>query len=67
VTDDRLERVDDLLAREGMHAELSVAGAEGEIIVIRAGAAMRAALARTAPEIRALGFRYVTIEIEAGV
>lgn len=65
--DDPLLRARALLAREGMHAELSVAGAEGEILVVRVGAAMRRALARAAPEIRAIGFRYVTIEIEAGV
>lgn len=65
VTDDRLERARDLLARAGVHAELSVAGTEAEIIVIRTGPDMRAVLARFAPEIRALGFRYVTIEVAA--
>lgn len=65
--DDRLKRVHDLLAREGMHADLSVEGTEAEIIAIRGGAAIRPAVARLAPEIRAVGFRYVTIEVEAGV
>jgi hypothetical protein len=63
--DDRLERVRELLAREGLEADLSVAGAEAEIVAIRAAPARRESLAALAPGIRALGFRYVTIEVEA--
>jgi hypothetical protein len=65
VSDHRLERVRDLLAREGVEAELSVAGADAEIIAVRGAADRRANLAALAPEIRALGFRYVAIEVEA--
>jgi hypothetical protein len=65
VSDPRLARVRDLLAREGMDAELSVAGADAEIIAIRAAADRRENLAALAPEIRAAGFRYVAIEVEA--
>jgi hypothetical protein len=65
VSDERLDRVRTLLAREGMQVEVSVAGAGSDIVAIRARPGARAALAALAPEIRALGFRYVTIDVEA--
>jgi hypothetical protein len=64
VTEERLERVRELLEREGLAAEVSTAGGAGEILAVRARPAQRARLARLAPEIRAAGFRYVTIELD---
>jgi hypothetical protein len=65
VSDDRLDRVRTLLAREGMQVDVSVAGAGADIVAIRVRPRARAALAALAPEIRALGFRYVAIDVEA--
>lgn len=64
--DERLERARALLERAGMEVEVGTAGAEAEILAVRTGLEERAAVARLAPEIRALGFRYVTIELEGG-
>jgi hypothetical protein len=64
VTDERLGPVRDLLAREGMGGEVCVAGPAGEILTVRARPEEHRRLARLAPEIRAAGFRYVTIELD---
>jgi hypothetical protein len=45
-----------------MEGEVSEAGTGGEIAAIRGDAALREGLARLAPEIRSLGFRYVALE-----
>lgn len=65
MTDHRLTAVRALLARKGMDAPVSVAGADAEILAVHAGPEAREALARLAPEVRAIGFRYVTIELGA--
>lgn len=62
----RLEQVRALLARAGVAARLSTAGADDEILAVHAPPAARSMLARLAPEVRSLGFRYVTIELDAG-
>ncbi len=62
----RLAEARALLARERLGARLGVAGADDEILAVRASPSQRATLARLAPELRSLGFRYVTIELEAG-
>ncbi len=59
---ERLEEVRTLLAGAGMEGEVSVAGAGGEIVAVRGDPALREGLARLAPEIRSLGFRYVALE-----
>jgi hypothetical protein len=64
-SDDRLRRARALLAREGIRGHVSVAGAEAEILAVHADPAAREALARLAPEVRAFGFRYVTIDLGA--
>ena len=61
--EDRLARARDLLAREGVTAPVSVAG-DGDIVVVRSDPSLRPRLARLAPEIRALGYRYVAIELD---
>jgi hypothetical protein len=64
VTDDGLGPVRALLEREGLVAEVSTAGAAGEIVAIRTPPEARALVATLAPAIRASGFRYVTIELD---
>lgn len=61
----RVERARSLLAGEGMGVALSAAGVNGEILAVHAGPECREALARLAPEIRSLGFQYVTIDLAA--
>ena len=61
-TDARLAGVRELLAAAGLTAEAGVAGRDGEIAAIRGGIGLRGPLARLAPEIRSLGFRYVALE-----
>jgi hypothetical protein len=61
----RLERARSILAGKGMDAVLSVAGTNGEILAVHAGPESRKAVARLAPEIRALGFLYVAIDLAA--
>jgi hypothetical protein len=65
MTDDRLDRVRALLARQGMDVQVSVAGADAEILAVHTGPEAREALARLAPEVRAFGFRYVTVDLGA--
>lgn len=59
----RLDRARALLAREGVGAEVSVAGLDGEILAVRARPELRPVLARLAPEVRSLGFRYLALEM----
>lgn len=63
--DDRLAKVRALLAREAIRGHVSSAGADAEILAVHADPAAREALARLAPEVRAFGFRYVTIDLGA--
>lgn len=60
---ERLEAARSLLRAEGIPAELSPAGADGEIAAIRGDLSLRERLARLAPEIRQLGFRYVALDL----
>lgn len=62
--DGRLARARALLEREGMTAQVEVAGRQGEIAAVRGDPSLREGLARLAPEIRALGFRYVALELD---
>jgi hypothetical protein len=62
---DRLARARAVLAREQLDLEVCAAGADGEIAVLAAPLELRGVLERLAPELRACGFRYVTIELTA--
>jgi hypothetical protein len=53
----------ELLRRAGIAAEVAVAGADGEIAAVSVPPAAVHQLAELAPEIKALGFRYVTVEL----
>lgn len=61
----RLEAVRDLLRRAGLEGDVDAVGLDGDIAAIRTGAEAREPLARLAPEIRSLGFRYVALEPRA--
>lgn len=61
-TGDRLEAVRALLERAGLAGDVDAVGLDGEIAAIRTGSEAREPLARLAPEIRSLGFRYVALE-----
>lgn len=61
----RLRAVRALLRRAGLEGVVDAVGLDGEIAAIRTGTEARETLARLAPEIRALGFRYVALEPRA--
>lgn len=52
-----------LLAEGGVYAPVSTAGAAGEIIAVRGTPELRERLTGLAPAIRALGYRYVALEL----
>lgn len=60
----RVEQARRLLEREGLAASVTSAGWTGEIAAVRGDPSLREGLARLAPEIRALGFRYVALELD---
>jgi hypothetical protein len=62
--DVRLARARAVLARAGMEADTWAEGAHDEIVVVAAPLALRSAVARLAPELRACGFRYVALELD---
>jgi hypothetical protein len=64
VNDPRLTRARALLAREGVEAEVSNEGASGEILAVRATDPDTMAIGEMAERIRALGYRYVTVELD---
>jgi hypothetical protein len=59
----RVEQGRALLARHGVVARVDAAGARGEILVVEAGPEVRPVLARLAPEVRSLGFRYLALDM----
>ena len=61
--DSRLAGARRVLEAAGITAPVSAAGPEDEIVAVQGGAELRERLAELAPEIRALGFRYVTLEL----
>jgi hypothetical protein len=65
--DERLAPVRLLLERHGLATSVSVAGTEGEIVAVGAPPEQRPQLADLAPAIRALGFRYVAIDLDVGM
>lgn len=64
--EDRLDAMAALLDREGIVYEgVSVAGAHDDVAVVRTRDVDADRMAAIAKRIRALGFRYVTIDLEA--
>ncbi|MBX6362986.1 MAG: hypothetical protein IRZ00_03880 [Gemmatimonadetes bacterium] len=62
--DARAVAAENLLGREGLPGvRVSVAGHQREIAVVEAEPAALVRLAELAPEIKALGFRFVTIDL----
>ena len=69
MTDDRIGRAERVLAAHGVAAEVSVEGHEREIAAVRvADGAWERLLgdegAAIAAEVKALGFRYVALDLE---
>lgn len=64
--DGRLEKARMLLARAGVTARLSTAGVDHEVLAVHGPPSLRETLARLAPEVRSLGFRYVAIDVDCG-
>ncbi len=63
---DRLGRAAAMLAEAGLDGAVTVAGHREDVLVVAAPASCRARLAAMAPGLKALGFRYVTLELGAG-
>lgn len=61
---DRAESARLLLSRAGVTATVTAEGTDGEIAAVRGSPSLRGELMRLAPEIRALGFRYVALELD---
>jgi len=62
--DTRIAAVEAILEREGIAGHASVAGHVDDVAALAVGPEHLARLAELAPEIKALGFRYVAIELE---
>jgi hypothetical protein len=61
---ERVAGVEALLRARGLaYARVTAAGADGEIAAVHAPPGAVAELAELAPQIKALGFRYVTLEL----
>lgn len=54
----------ELLAGVGIDARVRALGVDGEIAAVKGDSSLREPLARLAPELRSLGFRYVALELE---
>lgn len=64
--DERLAAMAALLDREGIDYEgVAVAGAGDDVAVVRTGDVDADRLAAIAKRVKALGFRYVTIDLES--
>lgn len=61
---DRVEEARRILDEAGIDAPVRAAGMEGEIAAVTGPPALRERLARVAPELQALGFRYVALELD---
>jgi len=64
--DARVAAVEAILAREGIPGSACVAGHAGDVAALSVPAETLARLAALAPEIKALGFRYVAVELAPG-
>lgn len=63
-TAEKVARARALLREGGVAAEVEAAGFQDDIAAVRAGAGALAQVAALAESIRALGFRYVALELE---
>ena len=63
MTGDRADEARRILDGAGIHAPVRTVGVDGEIAAVTGSPELRAPLARVAPELRALGFRYVALEL----
>lgn len=63
--DTRIGAAEAILAREGLPGKVSVAGHAGDVAAVIVPPEHLARLAELAPELKALGFRYVAIDLEA--
>ncbi len=61
--DTRIVALEAILAREGIVGHASVAGHVGDVAALAVASEHLARLAELAPEMKALGFRYVAIEL----
>ena len=59
---ERLEEARRVLDEAGIDAPVRAAGMDGEIAAVVGGSELRDPLARVAPDLQALGFRYVALE-----
>jgi hypothetical protein len=67
MADERVEAVEALLRREGIEgAQVSAAGGAGEIAALSVEHRHAARLAALAPAIKALGFKYVALDLAGG-
>ncbi len=64
--DTRVAAILGILAREGIEGSAAVAGFAGDVAAVTVAPEALARLAELAPEIKALGFRYVALELPAG-
>lgn len=64
--DARIAGVREILAREGIEGDVSVAGHAADVAALAVAPEHLARLAELAPEVKALGFRYVAIELREG-
>ena len=62
--EERLERTRSLLAERGIRHELRAVGPGSDIVVVKGPLSLRPRLADLAAEVRAFGFRFVTLELD---
>ena len=60
----RLVRAERMLNAHRVHGTVSLAGHEDDIIAVQAGISDLDQLRALAPELKALGFRYVALELD---
>jgi hypothetical protein len=60
----RLTIAQSILARHGLSTAVSVAGHADDVIAVQAPIVQLKALQGLAPELKQLGFRYVTLELD---
>lgn len=63
MTDLRMVRAERLLAENGLSSRVSVAGQADDVLAVHASFTVLPQLRELAPELKALGFRYVALEL----
>lgn len=64
--DPRILAAEQILAREGIEGRVAIAGHAADVAAVSVRMEHLARLAELAPEIRAVGFRYVAIDLPEG-